>query len=68
MGWLVPLPGAREPHAEAPRGALKQNVVVGVSTVGFNEKMIAIRDDGIPQDLLDAHGLELKMRSPITNV
>jgi hypothetical protein len=50
--------GAPEPHAEAPGGALKQYVVVGV--VGFNQEMVAVGDRSVPAYLLDAHGLELK--------
>ena len=47
-GMAGAVTGAREPHTEAPGGALKQYVVVGVFTVGFNEEMVAVRDSGIP--------------------
>jgi hypothetical protein len=52
--------GAREPHAEAPGGALKQYVVVGVFAVGFDQEMVTVRDSGVPGYLLDAHSLKLK--------
>jgi hypothetical protein len=32
--------GTREPHAEAPGGALQQDVVVGVFAVGFDHEMV----------------------------
>src|SRR5271167_377155 len=58
-GMAGAVTGAREPHAEAPRGALKQYVVVGVFAVGFDQEMVAVRDCGIRRYLLDAHSLKL---------
>ncbi len=59
-GMAGAVTGAREPHAEAPGGALKQYVVVGVFAVGFDQEMVTVCDGDIPGYLLDAHSLELK--------
>jgi hypothetical protein len=52
--------GAREPHAEAPGGAMEQYVIVGILAVGLDQEMIDIGDRRLGAYLLHAHGLKLE--------
>src|ERR1700720_4683550 len=52
--------GAREPHAEAPGGAMEQYVIIGILAVGLDQEMIDIGDHRLGASLLHAHGLKLE--------